>query len=253
MRFKNRYYLVELLWDAPHTESSSTSYASSSSSSSPSLSTVDLTLQSYHLHTALREVVIQHFGEWGYARVMQSLQVRYINTLTNLCIIRIARNDSRLFAAVTTFLNTLRSRQILLRTIHLAGTIRNCQKRAIDIQQQRLDQLRRQLEAARKEASTKEVEGELIKLLPHQQAKRSKSTPQQTLNQLATLLSQYNAARSQQSAAATSHSASLAVKESAPIKLDKSQPSVAPTVEAIQEAIQQVQQKGVEEIMAIDS
>lgn len=254
MRFKNRYYLVEIIWEAigVHPSTGAASSSSSSGASSVHLRS-DVSLASHHLQSALRESMLAHFGEWGLARVLQSLQVRYLNSLTNLAILRVARTDARTLAAIIAFLGQIKQKQILLRTIHLAGTIRSCQKRALQLQKQRIAEMAAQI------ADQPTVDGDahtqpVAHALQAATARRPQKSVQQTLNQLSSLLSQYNAVKQQQAAAATSHSAATALASGAAIgKLAKSEQSVAPTVEAIQAALEKIEQAGADEIMAIDS
>lgn len=189
--------------------------------------------------------MLSHFGEWGLARVLQSLQVRYLNSLTNLAIIRVARADSRTMAALLGFFSAMKQKQLILRTVHLGGTIRSCQKRAVLVQKQRLQELRRQIESP---ASTEGAQAPLAGLLKQAAAKNPPlRTPQQVLNQMAALLSQYNAAKAQQAAAATQHAAAAAALASS-----SQQKSVQPNVESITAAIDQIEKKGEQDIMAID-
>jgi ribonuclease P/MRP protein subunit POP5 len=248
MRFKNRYYLVEILWEAIGLQPA----AASSSSSGSVHRTSDVSFASHQLQSALREAMLSHFGEWGLARVLQSLQVRYLNSLTNLAILRVARADSRTMAAIIAFISQIKQKQILLRTVHLAGTIRSCQKRALQLQKQRIGEMAAQI--AEQPATDADAHSKPVgSVLQAATARRPQKSAQQTLNQLSSLLSQYNAVQQQRLAAATSHTAATALASGASTgKISKSEQSVAPTVEAISAALEKIEQTSTDEIMAID-
>jgi ribonuclease P/MRP protein subunit POP5 len=245
MRFKNRYYLIELLWETPSTVSSSIAF-----SSLPSLRSSDLSLQSYQLQSALRESMLLHFGEWGIGRVLQSLQVRYLNPLTNLSIIRIGRGDTRTLAALLAFLTTLRTKTLCIKTCHLGGTIRSCQKAALRLQRVRLDELRRHIVLADADTSS-----DLATTLHAASANsQPRKNPQIVLNQLAGMLSQYNATKAQQLRieAVAVLAAAAAAASGLPAAAAAPSATVAPTIDAIQTALQQIEQRGAQEIMEID-
>jgi len=294
MRFKNRYYLVEIAWEgnaaAAATSAASVAAASASpatpaqayaaapgsaaaaSLSAPlptlSLRAVDPALQSITLQHALREALRDNFGDLVAGRTMQSLQVRYLNSLTNTAIVRVARDDHRALGATLCFLTALRARPCILRTVHVGGTIRCCQKAAVRLQRKRMDELRAQLAAAAAatgvrlesgagSASTTAGAGNSAPTLsdalagatarPNQAAARN---AQQTLRQLATMLSTYRgtqAALAAQSASA----ASAAATANLAAQLARSEQAVLPTVAAISEALEAAAAKADEEVMAM--
>jgi len=110
VRFKNRYQLCELVWVDGH---------------------VDESLNSSALYTAVREVLIAMFGDWGYASVLTSFQVKYWNYHTNLCIVRSARDHYRMVWTAMTFATRIKGRAVTFRSLHVSGTIRSCQQAAI--------------------------------------------------------------------------------------------------------------------------
>lgn len=54
---------------------------------------------------------------------MSSLQVKYYNTLTNICIVRVSRDDHKLFGTVLNFITTIKNRDVSIKTIHVAGKV----------------------------------------------------------------------------------------------------------------------------------
>ncbi|KAL6078490.1 Ribonuclease P/MRP protein subunit POP5 [Balamuthia mandrillaris] len=111
VRFKNRYILVELRWREP--------------------ATVDPSLDSGKILRALRNQISNDFGDWGLGAVSQSLQVKYFNHQTNMCIIRCPRDHYQMVWSALTLMTALNERPLILASLHVAGTIRSCQKAAI--------------------------------------------------------------------------------------------------------------------------
>ena len=127
MRFKNRYLLVQLLF------------------SPPSLTLPSLT--SYALYRDVRQSLLSNFGEFGYGQVTNSLQVKYLNSHTNLAIIRAPRDDSDLVRTALVMMKEVGGQPCVLKVVHVGGTIRSCQKAAVNFTRSVLMQLwRRRME-----------------------------------------------------------------------------------------------------------
>ena len=246
---------------------SASAAASISSSSAPSLRHVDLSLQSYQLLVSLREAILFHFGDLVVGRLNQSLGVRYLNTLTNLAIIRCARADHRAVGATLSFITSLRNRGVIIKTVHLAGTIRSCQKAAVKLQRRRMGEMREQMQRAEEEmaapAGTAAGSGPGAALTPSEHAVLSAAitgttarpnqaaakNAQQVFRQLSLLLSQYNAARAASAAANAPSSSTSTSATSASALLTP----VAANPAAISAAIDEVQAAAEEEIMAMET
>jgi len=110
VRFKNRYLLVELQW------------ADGMVDSSVSAQTLKRTVKQHLQH---------NFGDYGVGLIQQTLQVKYWNNMTNLCIIRCAREYHKMVWSALTTIKALNNRDLLFRLVHLGGSIRSCQKAAL--------------------------------------------------------------------------------------------------------------------------
>lgn len=291
MRFKNRYYLVEIVWEpaaaassagkaaplggaaaaaasASVAASSTCATAASAPSPSPCPSAIpparicDPSLQAYGLQTVLRDAVREHFGDLAAGRTMQSLQVRYLNALTNTAIVRVARDDHRALGTAMAMVTALRGRPVILRTAHLGGTIRCCQKAAVALQRQKMDELRLQLAAAAAAvapdaaaepdaASVAALGGVLIGSSARSNQSGVTRNAQQTLRQLSALLSQYQGARAAQAAAASTHAAPATIPALA-AQLARGEQAVLATPQAIARAIDQAAAAAEDEIAAME-
>ncbi len=77
----------------------------------------------------------------GSGALATSLNVKYLNTLTNLCIVRAARDNYQLALAAASLVRTIKGRAVALTCRHMAGTIRSCQEAAIRINKEVLARL----------------------------------------------------------------------------------------------------------------
>lgn len=111
MRFKNRYLLCEFAW------------------SDPSLTLP--ALNSHSIYKELRNLIQSNFGEFGFGRVLQSLQVKYWNSRTNIAIVRCSRDDHFMLRAAFTYCTNIQKVPVIVRVLHTGGTIRQCQEATI--------------------------------------------------------------------------------------------------------------------------
>ncbi len=72
MRLKNRYLLLELRWKDGK---------------------IDESMQESAIQTAIRDSIGVNFGDYGIALCTGALQVKYLNPLTGMCMLRCARDQ----------------------------------------------------------------------------------------------------------------------------------------------------------------
>jgi hypothetical protein len=70
-------------------------------------------------------------------------KVKYYNESTNLCILRSPRDQFRMVWAALTFITQIENAPLLLRVIHVGGTLRSCQASAIKFDRKMLHLLKR--------------------------------------------------------------------------------------------------------------
>lgn len=144
VRFKNRYFLVELVPfkienenighgiiryhnnnNGPNTESPK---------NEPLPSFTSASVSSY-----IRSAVTLNYGQFANSSLLQSLSVKYSNGSTNMIILRVPRDFyAQIWASLTLMTEWPAENPALAdgikctwKTIHCAGTIRSCQKAAI--------------------------------------------------------------------------------------------------------------------------
>ncbi|KAF8994060.1 hypothetical protein BDQ17DRAFT_1431321 [Cyathus striatus] len=116
VRFKNRWLLVEFipvnLGDKPKLGPSN--------------------LDGKTIYAALRQSVITNFGDTGWGAVGLSLTVKYFSPMTNVCIIRVARDPHKVAWAAVTLLTSIEGIKYIPNVVHLSGTIKHVQLAAIE-------------------------------------------------------------------------------------------------------------------------
>ncbi|KAI0951539.1 hypothetical protein AcW1_008561 [Taiwanofungus camphoratus] len=115
VRFKNRWLLVEFISCAPPPDPPAGSAETSSR----------------HVWAALKQSVLTHFGDTGWGAVGASLTVKYFSPRTNVCIVRVARDQHRTARAAVTLLAAVDGRRCVPHVVHVSGTIKQAQLAAI--------------------------------------------------------------------------------------------------------------------------
>jgi len=118
VRFKNRWLLVEFI------------DISAADVSKPG--PLDIrSLDGKQIYNALRDSVMTNFGDTGCGAVGMSLTVKYFSPITNLCIIRVARDHHRIAWGAVTLLTVIDDVRVIPHVVHVSGTIKHAQLSAI--------------------------------------------------------------------------------------------------------------------------
>ncbi|KZO98935.1 hypothetical protein CALVIDRAFT_535035 [Calocera viscosa TUFC12733] len=125
VRFKNRWLLIEFIpcGAAQPSQRSTTSK---------------------QIWSELRGTVVHNFGEVGWGAVGGSLNVKYYSPVTNLCIIRVARDHYRTAWAGVTLLTSLNGETCIPRVVHCSGTIKQAQIAAIKYDRELIARMKEQ-------------------------------------------------------------------------------------------------------------
>lgn len=139
VRFKNRYFLLELIpFHLDEAEIANSRYHHKTES----ISDVVYNLPSFtsaSVSTYIRNSVSINYGQFASSSLLQSLSVKYSNNSTNMVILRVPRDfHSEIWTSIS-FLTDWPAENPSLasnikctwRAVHCAGTIRSCQKAAI--------------------------------------------------------------------------------------------------------------------------
>ncbi|KAF8700062.1 hypothetical protein AX14_000832 [Amanita brunnescens Koide BX004] len=116
VRFKNRWLLVEFL---PVLNDDRVSIAAPT------------TLDGRKVYNALKHSVVCNFGDTGWGAVGLSMSVKYFSPMTNVCIIRVAREQHKVAWGAVTLLSAVDGQRVVPNVVHVSGTIRHAQLAAI--------------------------------------------------------------------------------------------------------------------------
>jgi ribonuclease P/MRP protein subunit POP5 len=70
------------------------------------------------------------FGEVGVSNLKTNFQVKYVNEITNLVIIRVGRNYLKILQTVLFIINQIDGKDVRMRIIHISGTIKKIEEKA---------------------------------------------------------------------------------------------------------------------------
>lgn len=124
MRFKRRYFCVEILYNDETLTSTK-----SSTSLDASLNKIKMhKLKHTNLSETINSYIEKFYGDYGMAVMMPSFSVIYFNTNTNIAIMRTARELKDKFHNLLTFITKLAQFDVTFRVVHVSGSIKKCKK-----------------------------------------------------------------------------------------------------------------------------
>ncbi|XP_068635538.1 probable ribonuclease P/MRP protein subunit POP5 [Aristolochia californica] len=122
--FKNRYMVMEVYLD-PNND----------------LGKDDpIIITQYNVSKAIKDSILTNFGECGLASSLGSLQVKYVNPITKICIIRTSRADYQQVWAAITMVRSIGNCSVLFNLLDLSGSIRACRDAALRCDEAKFEQ-----------------------------------------------------------------------------------------------------------------
>ncbi|XP_015285097.1 PREDICTED: ribonuclease P/MRP protein subunit POP5 isoform X2 [Gekko japonicus] len=111
VRFKNRYFLCEIISEDLHFQQS---------------------IDEWAVHNTVKNVVARMHGDFGLACCSIAFSVKYLNAYTGIVLLRCRKDFHRLLWSSLPFITHLESRNERYRcsfnTLHVGATMRTCQK-----------------------------------------------------------------------------------------------------------------------------
>ncbi|KDR78603.1 hypothetical protein GALMADRAFT_244051 [Galerina marginata CBS 339.88] len=120
VRFKNRWLLVEFIPVAQ----GRAQLGKPAIGNGPSL-------DGKAIWVALKQSVLANFGDSGWGAVGLSLTVKYFSPTTNICIIRVGRDQHNIAWGALTLLTSIDGVRYIPNVVHVSGTIKHAQLSAI--------------------------------------------------------------------------------------------------------------------------
>ncbi|KAI4340959.1 hypothetical protein MLD38_025745 [Melastoma candidum] len=122
--FKNRYLVVEVFLD-PNRE----------------LGADDpIILTQFNVAKAIKDSILVNFGECGLASSLGSFQVKYVNPITKVCIIRASREEYQRVWAAITLVTSIANCPVLFNLLDLSGNIKACKRAALKCDESKYEQ-----------------------------------------------------------------------------------------------------------------
>ncbi|EPQ53952.1 hypothetical protein GLOTRDRAFT_130347 [Gloeophyllum trabeum ATCC 11539] len=121
VRFKNRWILVEFIPCNPPEDATR----------APTRRTSEADITTKDIYAALKQSILHNFGDTGWGAVGYSLTVKYFSPMTNVCIIRVGRDQHKIAWAGVTLLSSIEGRKFIPNVICVSGTIKHAQLAAI--------------------------------------------------------------------------------------------------------------------------
>ncbi|KAM0950286.1 putative ribonuclease P [Dioscorea sansibarensis] len=115
VQFKNRYMVMEVFID-PNRDLGG---------SEP------IVISQFNLTKAIKDSILLNFGECSLALSLRSFQVKYVNPVTKVCVIRTSRDDHEKIWAAITMVRSIGKCPITFNLLDLSGCIRACKAAAL--------------------------------------------------------------------------------------------------------------------------
>ncbi|KAM7466147.1 hypothetical protein LguiB_013709 [Lonicera macranthoides] len=113
--FKNRYLVMEVFLD-PNRD----------------LATEDpIIVTQFNVSKAVKESILVNFGECGLASSIGSFQVKYVNPITKLCIIRTSREEYQKVWSAITMVRSIGNCPVMFNLLDLSGSVKACRNAAL--------------------------------------------------------------------------------------------------------------------------
>nr|XP_043635647.1 probable ribonuclease P/MRP protein subunit POP5 [Erigeron canadensis]XP_043635648.1 probable ribonuclease P/MRP protein subunit POP5 [Erigeron canadensis] len=150
--FKNRYFVMEVFVD-PNKDISKDD---------------PIILSQHNISKAIRDSILVNFGECGLASSLGSFQVKYVNHITKVCIIRASRDEHQKVWAAITMVRSVGNCPVVFNLLDLSGNIRVCKSAALKCEDLKFEQFKVVFGDPRTEDVNKHMQNlERIKMLEH--------------------------------------------------------------------------------------
>jgi len=122
VHFKNRYMVMEVFIDAGRGESD------------------PVILTQFNVTKVIRDSIQLNFGECDLAASLGSLQVKYVNPVTKLCIIRVSREDHQKVWTAITMVRSIGKIPVSFNLLDVSGSIWACRRAALECDKAKFEQ-----------------------------------------------------------------------------------------------------------------
>ena len=90
---------------------------------------------------AVKEAILCLHGDYGLASVQHSLNIKYLNAVTRVLILRCPRDHHKAVWAALTTITSFKKVPCVAHVLHVGGTIRSCQRALVKHNQSKLKEM----------------------------------------------------------------------------------------------------------------
>ncbi|ESQ36459.1 hypothetical protein EUTSA_v10009004mg [Eutrema salsugineum] len=124
--FKNRYMLMEVFLD-PDKDLLGEG--------------TPIILTQFNLSKAIKDSILVNFGECGLGSSLGSFQVKHVNPVTKLCIVRSSREEHRQVWSAITLVKSIGNCPVVFNLLDNSGCIRACKDTALKCETEKFKQI----------------------------------------------------------------------------------------------------------------
>ncbi|XP_045786183.1 probable ribonuclease P/MRP protein subunit POP5 [Trifolium pratense] len=124
MVFKNRYMVMEVFMNPNRDQAAGDS----------------IIITQFNVSNAIKDSILVNFGECGLAASLGSFQVKYVNPITNMCIIRASREEYEKVWASITMLRSIGHYPVVFNLLDLSGNLQATKTAALKCEKAKFEQ-----------------------------------------------------------------------------------------------------------------
>ncbi|CAL5213685.1 unnamed protein product [Lathyrus oleraceus] len=124
MVFKNRYMVMEVFMNPNREQASGDS----------------IIITQFNISNAIKDSIMVNFGECGLAASLGSFQVKYVNPITNVCIIRASREEHEKVWASITMVRSIGNFPVVFNLLDLSGNLQASKTAALKWEKAKFEQ-----------------------------------------------------------------------------------------------------------------
>ncbi|XP_061339212.1 probable ribonuclease P/MRP protein subunit POP5 [Gastrolobium bilobum] len=100
----------------------------------------DVIITQFNVSKAIKDSILLNFGECGLGSSLGSFQVKYVNPITNMCIIRASRDEYQKVWCAITMVRNIGNYPVMFNLLDLSGSIKACKTAALKCEESKFEQ-----------------------------------------------------------------------------------------------------------------
>ncbi|KAK9103726.1 hypothetical protein Sjap_020980 [Stephania japonica] len=146
--FKNGYLVMEVFFD-PNKELGSE---------------YPIIISQHKMSKTIKDSILLNFGECGLAASAGSFQIKYVNPITKICIIRTSQEEYQKVWSAITMVKSIGDCPVFFNLLDLSGSIRACKAAALKCDEKKFEQYKKTMGDKLTSGTTQEMQNSLEKI-----------------------------------------------------------------------------------------